>query len=330
MSVRIGVIGAGFIGARHLSNLATMEGVSIAAVADVDGSRVQEQAARYGAPAYSDWRVMLERERPDAVYLCLPPFAHGEPEEALVDGGTPFFTEKPLGVSADVPEHIADRVAARGLLTSVGYHWRYLDTIERAREMAQAHQPRLAMGYWFDFVPPPPWWIRRELSGGQVIEQGTHIFDLTRYLLGEPQQVYGAACRAGLSRHPDCDIDTATSATLQFQSGAIGVITSTCVVHYPCRIGLWLYAEDLILECREFSLRIETPEGSEDHEPQVDPFFAEDSAFVRALRTGDRSAVRVPYAEALRTHRLTMRVLESAAEGRPLALTPDGLLERDR
>lgn len=319
MDLRVVVIGAGFIGARHLGNLAAMEGVRVVGVADVDEARAREQATRHGTRAYADWRLMLARERPDAAYICLPPFARGEPEQALIDAGIPFFIEKPLGTTGEGPERIAEQVEAHGLLTSVGYHWRYLDTVERVRGLAQAHPPHLAMGYWFDFVPPPPWWTRRERSGGQVVEQTTHIFDLARHLLGEVRQVYAIACRSGLARHPESDIDGAAAATLQFESGAIGVIASTCVVHYPCRIGLWLYAEELVVECREASLRIESPAGQEAHEPGVDPFLAEDRAFVQAVQTGDRSHIRVPYAEALRTHRLVMQTIESARCGRPLA-----------
>jgi len=325
MRVRVGMIGAGFIGARHLRNLATIEGARVVAVADADGARAQEEAECVGARAFGDWRAMLEDERPEAVYLCLPPFAHGEPEQALIDRGIPFFTEKPLATTADLPERIATQVQARGLITSVGYHWRYLDTVDLARQMVEEHNPQLALGYWIDFVPPPPWWTRREASGGQVVEQTTHILDLTRHLLGEPQLVFAAACRGALSRYPECDIDTATSATLLFPSGAIGVISSTCLVHYPHRIGLWLYGEDLIVECREFSLRIEAPQRTEVYEPQVDPFFAEDEAFIRAVQAGDTAGIRVPYAEALRSHRLTMRVVEAAAQGQPLALTAEGL-----
>ncbi len=326
MAIRIGCIGAGYIAGRHLANLAGMEGVSIVGVADPQGGRAEEYAGRYGGRAYGDWRAMLEAERPEAVYLCVPPFAHGEPEQALAEASIPFLVEKPLSTEPELPERIAAQVAARDLLTSVGYHWRYLDTMQRARDLAASHRPRLVLGYWYDFVPPPAWWVHRQYSGGQLVEQTTHIVDLARYLVGEVRRVFGAACRDGLTRYPESDIDSVSAAMLQFETGAIGVITSTCVVHYPHRIGLWLYAQDLILECRELSLRIETPEGRELLEPVADPYVLEDRAFVHALQTGDRSEIRVPYGEALRTHRLIMRVVQSVGEGRPLALTTEGLL----
>lgn len=326
MAIHVACVGAGYISGRHLDNLAGMDGVRIAGVADVDGERAREYAVRYGGRAYDDWRDMLEREPADAVYICVPPFAHGELEQALIDRDLPFFSEKPLAVDADLPERIAGQIAARGLLTSIGYHWRYLDTVDRARELAATHGPRLAMGYWFDFVPPPAWWTCRRYSGGQIVEQTTHIFDLARYFLGEATRVFSVACQDGLTRYPDSDIDAVSVATLQFANGAIGVISSTCMVHYPHRIGLWLYAQDMILECQEMSLQVETPDNRERFEPQADPYLLEDQAFIHALRSGDRSAIRVPYAEALRTHRLTMRAIQSASECRPLPLTPEGLM----
>ena len=318
MKIRIACFGAGYIAGRHLAALAALPGVEIVGVADVQVERAQLYADRFGGRPYADWRVLLAAERPDAVYVCVPPFAHGEPEQALIEQGTPFFVEKPLSTGPELPERIGAQAAERNLLTSVGYHWRYLDTIERAHEIARQNPPRLALGYWLDFVPPPSWWLQRQASGGQMVEQTTHIFDLVRYLLGEPVRVFGAACRGGLQRFPEADIDAASATTLQFPNGAVGVIASACLLHYSHRIGLWLYAEHLVLECRELALTIESPQGNETFAPTADPYVLEDRAFVHALQTGDRSVIRVPYAEALRTHRLVMRAMASAEQGEPL------------
>ncbi|MDI7276634.1 MAG: Gfo/Idh/MocA family oxidoreductase, partial [Anaerolineae bacterium] len=158
MVTRVACIGAGFIAARHLANLSAMEDVSVVGVADLANGRAVEYARRFGGRPYEDWRLMLKAEQPDAVYHCVPPYAHGELERALIEAGIPFFVEKPLAVDADLPERIAERIEVAGLLTSVGYHWRYLDTVDRASALVAAHRPRLALGYWLDFVPPPPWW----------------------------------------------------------------------------------------------------------------------------------------------------------------------------
>src|SRR4029079_12695222 len=93
--VRIGFAGAGVIASRHLGNLVGFSDVAVVAVADPRLDRARELADHCGARAYGDLRVMLERERLDALYICVPPFAHGEPEAAALDHRLPFFVEKP-------------------------------------------------------------------------------------------------------------------------------------------------------------------------------------------------------------------------------------------
>ncbi|MEM2186645.1 MAG: Gfo/Idh/MocA family oxidoreductase, partial [Thermofilaceae archaeon] len=70
--LRIGFIGSGGIAAAHASRLARMEDVELTAFSDVDLGRARMLAERYGGRAYADWREMLEREKLDAVFICLP------------------------------------------------------------------------------------------------------------------------------------------------------------------------------------------------------------------------------------------------------------------
>ncbi len=93
---RVGFIGAGIIANRHIGNLLAFEDVHVVAVTDLQVERARVAAARCGATAYTDYAEMLARERLDAVYVCVPPFAHGAPEDAAIERGLPFFVEKPL------------------------------------------------------------------------------------------------------------------------------------------------------------------------------------------------------------------------------------------
>ena len=141
--VQIGFIGAGGIAERHLGVLQLMQDVRIVAFADPDFSRATALAGRVGAKAYNSHHDMLYREKLDAVYICVPPFAHGPPEDAVIAAGLPFFVEKPLSLDLTTGETIASKVQRHGLVTASGYHWRYLDTVEEARGLL-ARQPRAA------------------------------------------------------------------------------------------------------------------------------------------------------------------------------------------
>ncbi len=312
-SVRIGFIGAGGIASRHLGDLIGFEDVQVVALADPALERAQAQAERCGAKSYSDYQEMLDREKLDALYICVPPFAHGPLEMAALDRDLPFFVEKPLAIDLATAERIAQRVASQGLVTGVGYHWRYLDTTEEAQTLLSQNPARLALGYWLDFTPPPAWWRQEAQSGGQMVEQTTHIFDLARVLVGEVERVYAAGSRVERAKFPEMDVFDVSLATLHFSSGALGSMASTCLLNWPHRIGLHLFCQEMVIELSEFEIMIDTGRGRPVRPAQGDPFVREDRDFVDAVQ-GKGNKIRAPYTEAIKTFKLTMAAAHSAHE----------------
>lgn len=316
---RIGFVGAGIIANRHLGNLLGFDDVTVAAIADLVRERVDQAAVRCGANAYTDYQEMLDREELDALYICVPPFAHGAPELAAVDHALPFFVEKPLAADWETAETVGRGVAGRQLITGVGYHWRYLDITERAQELLSANPARLATGYWLDFTPPPEWWISERRTGGQMVEQTTHIFDLARVLMGEVTRLYAACSRFERADFPQADIANVSTVTLHFTSGAVGSISSTCLLHWTHRVGLHLFCEGLAIEMTEFELQVATQWERTLRKAQGDPFVREDRDFIDAVQ-GKPNRIRVPYHQALATHRLVTAAAQSAREGRIVEL----------
>jgi predicted dehydrogenase len=312
--VRVAVIGAGGIAARHIGNLLTIPGAQLVGVADLELERAAAEAARAKAKPFQDWRTMLDELRPDAILICVPPFGHGEPELGAVERGIPFFVEKPIAVDLPTAETIAAAVEASGLVTAVGYHWRYLDIVARARELLAERPAQLAMGYWLDGVPPRAWWVQESMSGGQLVEQATHILDLARYLIGEVESVGAVAVRTARAEPHGGDVADAYAATAVFEGGAIGSFTSTSLTRWPHRIGLHLVSEAMVLELSEFELMIDVGRGRPVERAAGDPFVAELTDFLTAA-SGGPNTVRVPYAEALRTHRVAVAASESARQG---------------
>jgi predicted dehydrogenase len=142
-------------------------------------------------------------------------------------------------------------------VTAIGYHWRYLDIVEEAQEQLKRNPARLVTGYWPDLTPPPEWWVNEAQSGGQLVEQTTHIFDLARLLVGEVEEVYALAARTQRPDYPGCDICESSTASLRFASGAIGSISSTCLLRWPHRIGLHLFCDGMAIELTEFEIMVD-------------------------------------------------------------------------
>ena len=317
--VRIGFIGVGGIAQRHLGVLEQFEDVELAAFADPAQDRATAAAERFGSRSYADYNDMLAVEALDAVYICVPPFAHGAPERAVIAKGIPFFVEKPLALDLPTAEAIAEAVSAKGLITGVGYHWRYLDTVDEAKARLADNPAQLLSGYWLDSTPPPRWWWRQDQSGGQMIEQTTHIVDLARYLAGDVVQVFGLAGHKPRDEFPDLNVATASTASLRFRSGALCNLASTCLLRWNHRVGLHVFADGLAMELTDHDLMVDTGQGRPFRHAEGDPVWREDRDFVDAVK-GEPNRIRVPYAEALETHRVTVAIGQSAESGRAVDL----------
>jgi predicted dehydrogenase/glycosyltransferase involved in cell wall biosynthesis/NADPH:quinone reductase-like Zn-dependent oxidoreductase len=325
---RLAFIGAGGIAQRHLDILAGFEDVELVGFADPDIGRADQSATRFGARSFQNHRDMLDTVKPDAVYVCIPPFAHGEPERDLIARNIPFFVEKPVSLDLATAEEISAAVEAKGLVTGVGYHWRYLDIVDEARSLLADNPAQLLSGYWLDSTPPPQWWWKEDQSGGQMIEQTTHLVDLARFLVGEVTDVYGRVAHKDRPDFPGLDVPTVTTASLTFETGIVANLASTCLLGWNHRVGLHIFADRLAIELTDRDIMVDVGRGRPVRGADGDPVWREDRDFIDAVRGGE-NRIRCPYSEALATHRLALAIMSSARSGEPVHLDPPKTTRRE-
>ncbi len=318
-ATRVGFIGAGGIARRHLGVLQTMDDVLVTAVTDVDADGARRFAEDTGARTFASAEELCASGEVDALWICVPPFAHGAPEDAAIAHRIPFFVEKPVAIDLPTAERIAAAVEAKGLITGVGYHWRYLDVLDDVAHAMGARKPRLASGYWLDSTPPPRWWWRREQSGGQMAEQATHLLDLARYLMGDVTRVYALEEHTHRDAFPDLDVATASTASLLFADGAIANLAATCLLGWNHRVGLHLFGEGFAAQITDRDAMIDVGHGRPVTPNRSDPVMREDRDFIDAVRGGE-NRIRCPYHEALATLRVADALDRSAREGRAIEL----------
>ncbi len=320
MDIRIGFIGVGGMATHHINLLAQMEEVKLTAFCDVMPEKAERAALKWGGNSYSHCEEMLDREDLGAVYICLPPFAHGESELAVIERGIPLFVEKPVSNSLATAREIEKAIEGKALLSCVGYNWRYLDTTQKAKELLAGWKIVLMLGFWVGGVPNISWWGSKEKSGGQIVEQATHIYDLARYLAGEVKEVYGIASRGLMEETQSFDIADASTAVLHFASGAIGNISSGCVASQGYAIGLDTICKGMTLKIRLRNLTIEEQGKAITFASSMDSYRLEDESFLQSVRTGDSSSIRSSYDDAVKTLALTLAAEESVQSHRPIAL----------
>ena len=320
--MRIAFIGAGGIARQHAKGLAQMEDVTFAGAFDVASDRAESFAGEYGGQAYPDLNEMLDRVKPDAAWVCMPPFAHGEAERALLDRRIPFLVEKPVSNSMDTARAVLDQVERTGTLVAAGYMNRYRRGINRARELLVDDPAVLVDGAWIGGTPRVPWWRVKALSGGQIVEQTTHTFDLARYLGGEPEVVYAHGAKGFVTDMPGYDVDDASAVSVQFASGAVGSLLSCCANRSGgAGVHLTVVSSNLVASFTgwEHSAVIHKSRLEQEHiQGEADIFAIEDAAFIGAVRENDPSLVRSPYSDAIKTLAFCLAAGRSLTLGEPV------------
>ena len=332
--IRLGFVGCGGIAESHLKGLVKNPCAELAAFCDIRLSRADEISKQYGtqdAQTFSDARTMLDKADLDAVYFCLPPFAHGAEIEA-VKRRIPFFVEKPINLYLDQAKRIAEAIEEKNILTSVGYMNRYREGAKKVRHLLRDDPPILVLGGWIGRTPSLDsganiltWWILKEKSGGQFHEQVTHTVDLARFLCGEISEVHAfPAVNMNKTVPENYNIEDASVVNLKFMNGAVGSLWASCSADGGGGgVSLSVYANrtTALFTGWEHSLRLLRKDAEPEEmagEPNI--FAIEDEAFVEAVRSNDSSKVMCSYSDGLKTLEVTLAAIESMATGSPVKI----------
>jgi predicted dehydrogenase len=247
--LRVGFVGSGGMADAHLKGLSDADrfpDVQVAAFCDVVLERAQAQCDKYAThqpQPFSTPAQMLADAGLDACYILVPPFSHGDAERACIEHNVPFLVEKPIGNDLGLLRDLRDEVQRKNLITAVGYMNRYQPSVQRAKQAFSSDEPIIAYGGWLGGPPLTTapnfgksligqWWVVKEKSRGQFVEQVTHTVDLVRYFLGDAVEVFAHGTTEFNKKlaaiAPNYSIEVAMVVSVRFAGGAIANIMSSC------------------------------------------------------------------------------------------------------
>ena len=205
-SLGVGVVGYAFMGAAHAHAWRTAPHMfdlpltpAMVALCGRDAAAVKAAADRQGwASTETDWRALIARSDVDLVDICTPGDLHAQIAIAALDAGKHVLCEKPLAntpAEAEAMTAAAERAAARGIRSMVGFNYRRVPALALARTLVAEgrlgeirHVRATYLQDWLtDPAFPLSWRLVREHAGsGALGDLGAHIIDLAQYLTGEP------------------------------------------------------------------------------------------------------------------------------------------------
>ncbi len=220
--VRIGLIGAGVIGKRHIAAISTSGVAELVAIAD-PSPESRELAAKHAVPHFSGAAEMMETVSPDGVIVATPTEHHLKPTLTALDAGAHVLVEKPIAETVSQARQIIDACRSAGRHVLVGHHRRYYECVRTAREIIdRGDLGRLVAvtGQWtvrkHDSYYLQDW--RRRRAAGPVLTNLIHDMDTLRAICGEIQMVSGETANGVLG----FDKEDAAAIVMRFASGALG------------------------------------------------------------------------------------------------------------
>jgi predicted dehydrogenase len=283
--LKLGIAGAGFIGAMHARNAARSDAVELVAVAGARGAAsaaavVAELGGGVGAVSLDE---LLAAPEVEAVLLATRTSDHAEDAVRVLAAGKHLLLEKPGGITVAAQQSIAD-AAARSpeLVVRVAYHRRHDPRFaELAALIAEGRigTPYAAHSITREDYPPSE---EERYAGGFIMDVGVHDFDTARWLLGsDPRRLFAAGHAAV---YPEVGFDN-VHISIDYADA-----TSTVQLSRTSRVGLEVRFEVLGTEGTALLYPAATGGGitvttaSEGHTFPVDCRTAFPDAYIAELR----------------------------------------------
>lgn len=203
--------------------------------------------------------------------------------------------------------------------------FRFGDAVEEVKKMLCDYGPvGLMMGRYMCNSLHSPWWRDKSKSGGQIVEQIIHIFDLIRYFMGEPKLVFAQMNNIFHRDIPDYTVEDVSGTVIVFQDGGVATVSAT----NGAIPGKWIAQLDLIAKGltanfidANHALIYQTTnpwEKKVEIASTKDIYLAETLDLLEAIEQ-DRPT-KVPMIEGAKSLQLVLTSARSAEKGKPIEL----------
>lgn len=189
--IKVGLIGCGFMGNMHANCYKNIEGVKLAAVADLRREKAEEIAD--GAEIYSDGFDLINNADVDIIDICLPTYLHAKYALAAMEKVKYLFVEKPVALTNEEAEEMKKKATATGCNVQVGQVIRFWDEYVELKKIFESGAYGKVINANFRRISPRPTWgwnnwiLDVNLSGGAAQDLHVHDTDFVLSLFGEPK-----------------------------------------------------------------------------------------------------------------------------------------------
>lgn len=325
MAVRVGIIGAGYIGTVHARILMADERVKITAVNDSIGARAEQLAELADARVHPNIESMLTSGL-DALYICTPNATHAEYVLPALHAGVNVFSEQPAATSLEMAKQIVAAARLAKGLYQVGHNRRFASVYKFVKSTLLSGFRPVAAHVKMNRgeLGTPVWTGDPKISGGFLYETPIHLFDMLRWQMGDVQAVQ---CLARQSCYSELD---SFSVLLSFSDGRHATLSSVAHTTWAAPSErIELYSDHAQLVTEEMERVTYAPGLGQDMVsydfaqtpfPHKSGFVEEDRLFIDCILGGKTPAVTAE--DGYRAVELAEAIYRSAHMGGERVLLP--------
>lgn len=266
---RVGVVGCGSIAQVHGAVLTQLEGVELAACADIRPERAETFGKKFGGRPYPSLEAMLEGESLDCLHICTPHYLHTPMAKLAAQQGIHVFAEKPPVISREQWAEFS-QLAESGVRVGICFQNRYNRSVKLLHQVLDSGKTGRILGArafvtWHREAPyytESGWRGSLETEGGgALINQSIHTLDLLGQFLGRASQV-----EANMTNHHlkgVIQVEDTMEAYVDFQ-GVPALFYATTAHCTDAPVLVELTCENAILRMEEQEVTITWKDGTKE------------------------------------------------------------------
>ncbi|MFA5930210.1 MAG: Gfo/Idh/MocA family oxidoreductase [Candidatus Micrarchaeia archaeon] len=230
--MRWGIVGAGLIGNKRAVALSQL-GETMVSVANLHEERAIALAAKYGLKHYTDYKSVTRDPAIDAVVVATTHDALSEITVDALQHGKHVLVEKPAGRNPSEVQAVVDAERKSGKMVCVGFNHRFHPAMLEAREICRSGKygrllfMRGRYGHGGRLGYEKEWRLDPKMSGGgQLIDQGSHLIDLSRFFSGTELELTHSMLKSYFWRAPAEDTGLLV---LEGRDGTSATLFTSCM-----------------------------------------------------------------------------------------------------
>jgi len=234
-TVKLGIIGLGYIGQTHLRHSLELANAQVSAVADLSKKALSKAKKAGVKKTFTKYEHLLKDPEIDAVIIGLPTHLHLRCAKEAAEAGKHIFLEKPIARNIEEAKEIVTAAQRNSVKLMMGYPLRFNQDFSTLRERVTdgtlgdvevAHATYIGAGPFFHRaeghapVPVPEWWFNKELTGGgALMDVGSHMINLLRWYFGEITDI-----KSSLGYRFNMDFEDRATCLANFESGTFAIM----------------------------------------------------------------------------------------------------------